>query len=185
MGCFMRLFFWIAACIILAIWSEAPPAPAATTMSAGWDGSQAKAGAAVSANNASVVHLANFMTPPRKKTPRVSADDLGSSSGLARSGACALGKVIERREHAAFPVRNVREREAHLDAGEGAREHEAVEVAEVSDPEYFPCEPPQTGAEGHVVGFDAVLAQRVGVVSGRHHHRRAGARRLFGRGAAE
>src|SRR5438309_1158861 len=129
-GCFISLFFWIAACIILAIWSEAPPAPAATTISTGLDGSQAKAGAAVSANNASVVHLANFMTPPRKKTPRVSADDLGSSSGLARSGACALGKVIERREHAAFPVRNVREREAHLDAGEGAREHEVVEVAE-------------------------------------------------------
>src|SRR5881397_3355136 len=114
-GCFIRLFFWIAACIILAIWSDAPPAPAATTISTGLLGSQASAGAAVMANKASVVHFANFMTPPRKKTPRVSADALGNSSGLARSGACALGKVIERREHAAFSVRNVREREAHLD----------------------------------------------------------------------
>src|SRR5882757_2724141 len=43
-GCFMRLFFWIAACIIRAIWSEAPPAPAATTISTGLVGSQAKAG---------------------------------------------------------------------------------------------------------------------------------------------
>jgi hypothetical protein len=25
-GCFIRLFFWIAACIMRAIWSEAPPA---------------------------------------------------------------------------------------------------------------------------------------------------------------
>src|SRR5450759_5123973 len=50
MGCFIRLFFWIAACIILAIWSEAPPAPAATTISTGLVGSQAKAGAAVRAS---------------------------------------------------------------------------------------------------------------------------------------
>src|SRR5260370_42034846 len=66
-GCFIRLFFWMAACIILAIWSEAPPAPAATTISTGFPGSHAKAGAAVSANKASVLHLTNFMTPPRKK----------------------------------------------------------------------------------------------------------------------
>src|SRR5216110_2414496 len=44
-GCFIRLFFWIAACIIRAIWSEAPPAPAATTISTGFVGSQAAAGA--------------------------------------------------------------------------------------------------------------------------------------------
>src|SRR6476619_259062 len=44
-GCFIRLFFWIAACIIRAIWSEAPPAPAATTISTGLVGSQAIAGA--------------------------------------------------------------------------------------------------------------------------------------------
>src|ERR1051325_3903364 len=42
-GCFIRLFFWTAACIILAIWSEAPPAPAATTISTGLVGSQASA----------------------------------------------------------------------------------------------------------------------------------------------
>jgi len=34
------LFFWIAACIMRAIWSEAPPAPAATTISTGLVGSQ-------------------------------------------------------------------------------------------------------------------------------------------------
>src|ERR1700674_1333350 len=44
-GCFMRLFFWMAACIILAIWSDAPPAPAATTISTGLFGSHAAAGA--------------------------------------------------------------------------------------------------------------------------------------------
>src|SRR3981081_3939325 len=40
-GCFIRLFFWMAACIIRAIWSEAPPAPAATTISTGLVGSHA------------------------------------------------------------------------------------------------------------------------------------------------
>ena len=47
-GCFIRLFFWIAACIMRAIWSEAPPAPAATTISTGFVGSQATAGALAS-----------------------------------------------------------------------------------------------------------------------------------------
>src|SRR3954466_2261800 len=57
-GCFIRLFFWIAACIIRAIWSEAPPAPAATTISTGFVGSQAKAGALmVRAASAAVVFI--------------------------------------------------------------------------------------------------------------------------------
>src|SRR5258706_10224556 len=70
MGCFINAFFWMAACIILAIWSEAPPAPAATTISTGLEGSHATAGTAVSASKARVLHLPNFMTPP-KKGPRV------------------------------------------------------------------------------------------------------------------
>src|SRR6476620_6442621 len=47
-GWFISLFFWIAACIIRAIWSDAPPAPAATTISTGFVGSQAIAGALIS-----------------------------------------------------------------------------------------------------------------------------------------
>jgi hypothetical protein len=43
-GAFIWLFFSIAACIIRAIWSEAPPAPAATTISTGLLNSQAFAG---------------------------------------------------------------------------------------------------------------------------------------------
>src|SRR5215475_6169245 len=46
-GCFIRLFFCTAACIMRAIWSDAPPAPAATTISTGLVGSHAAAGAAV------------------------------------------------------------------------------------------------------------------------------------------
>src|ERR1700681_4570845 len=44
-GCFIRLFFWMAACIMRAIWSDAPPAPAATTISTGLVGSQAASAA--------------------------------------------------------------------------------------------------------------------------------------------
>src|SRR5215470_826846 len=51
-GCFIRLFFCTAAWSMRAIWSDAPPAPAATTISTGLLGSQAKDGAlvAVTAN---------------------------------------------------------------------------------------------------------------------------------------
>ena len=65
-GCFIRLFFWMAACIIRAIWSEAPPAPAATTISTGLLGSQAAiAGAlanmAVSAAVAFMIFRTRFL----------------------------------------------------------------------------------------------------------------------------
>jgi hypothetical protein len=52
----------MAACIILAIWSEAPPAPAATTISTGLVGSHAKAGAALSESmaNAPAMHRILF-----------------------------------------------------------------------------------------------------------------------------
>src|SRR5215471_8972064 len=60
-GCFIRLFFWIAACIIRAIWSEAPPAPAATTISTGLVGSQAAAEVAASANASAQALFANLL----------------------------------------------------------------------------------------------------------------------------
>ena len=47
-GCFISLFFWMAACIMRAIWSDAPPAPAATTISTGLVGSHANTGAPTS-----------------------------------------------------------------------------------------------------------------------------------------
>src|SRR5260370_19901420 len=67
-GCFIRLFFWIAACIIRAIWSEAPPAPAATTISTGLVGSQpAMAGAATmkaASAAAALVMVRTWFFPP-------------------------------------------------------------------------------------------------------------------------
>src|SRR5262249_61989493 len=58
-GCFIRLFFCTAAWIMRAIWSDAPPAPAATTISTGLVGSHAAAGAAVSMS-------AGATAPPRR-----------------------------------------------------------------------------------------------------------------------
>jgi hypothetical protein len=59
MGCFIRLFFWIAACIILAIWSEAPPAPAATTISTGLVGSHADWAGAIMAKLSAAAQSGN------------------------------------------------------------------------------------------------------------------------------
>src|SRR5581483_10620995 len=147
---------------------EAPPAPAATTISTGLVGSQAAmALPASSIDTAAVPSFANFMTPPRK-VPR----DLGgrgcvktlASGGLARGGRAfrALRQMIERREHAALLVRHRRQLQAHLDAGERAGEREIVEVAEVADAEHLAGEPSEPRAERHVVGVEDDLAQPVG-----------------------
>src|SRR3954452_17314726 len=62
-GCFIRLFFWIAACISRAIWSDAPPAPAATTISTGLLGSQAAvAGALARRTDTAAVAFRMFRT---------------------------------------------------------------------------------------------------------------------------
>src|SRR5689334_4923787 len=66
-GCFMRLFFWMAACIMRAIWSEAPPAPAATTISTGLVGSHARDAVATNdAATAAAMAAKGFLmgTPP-------------------------------------------------------------------------------------------------------------------------
>src|SRR5256885_11596582 len=163
-GCFISLFFWIAACIIRAIWSDAPRAPAATTISTGLDGSHAaSAGAARAAANRMAAQAAvrdRFMTPP----PRGLSD-------FAGRGASALGEMLEGREHAALLVRHSCELQTHLDAGERAGEREVVEIAEVPDAKYLSRQAPEPGPERHVVGLEDDLPQPVGVVARGHHHR--------------
>src|SRR5713101_1960065 len=92
----------MAACIILAIWSEAPPA---TTISTGLEGSQATAGAAVSANKASVLHLANLMTPPRKSPAAFSLT--GSADAKTVRPPCAGPPVRSRQGDRAPPARRL------------------------------------------------------------------------------
>src|SRR5882672_10204489 len=178
-GCFISLFFWIAACIIRAIWSDAPPAPAATTISTGLVGSQAAtAGAAV-------VTMANGMTAQAAVRDSFMTPPLRGLCDFAGRGASALGEMLEGREHAALLVRHSGELKAHLDAGERAGEREVVEIAEVPDAKYLSCQAPEAGAERHVVGLEDDLAQPVGVVARGHHHRGERARILLGHRAQD
>src|ERR1700712_1968852 len=124
-GCFIRLFFWIAACIIRAIWSEAPPAPAATTISTGFVGSQAaNAGAPASrAASATVVFsrfrmcfvpvwfvqaLLHFAVNPLaiQANRRDSAYDfrMGSIAGLTPRGHRSSGMLMRRKVAALFVI---------------------------------------------------------------------------------
>src|SRR5881394_1813422 len=114
-GCFIRLFFWIAACIIRAIWSEAPPAPAATTISTGLVGSQAAAVPA-RANTASALaamRICIFIVI----LLRVLGVWLGD---LACGRLSTLRKIVHCGTHAFLLHRHAGEREAHFDAGERA-----------------------------------------------------------------
>src|SRR5579862_227793 len=133
-GCFIRLFFWMAACIILAIWSEAPPAPAATTISTGLVGSQANAGAVASARLASA---------PAKKSSFLLMSlllFLGLRNCLGSLPCRRLGaarKVIHRRLYAFLLDWNACELQAHLASCECTHERQIIEIAQVADAEYL------------------------------------------------
>src|SRR5262245_63729570 len=75
----------MAACIIRAIWSDAPPAPAATTISTGLLGSQAPAGAAASA-------IVSAAAPPRQMF--LISGIASSSSHGAVGGISALALLV-------------------------------------------------------------------------------------------
>src|SRR6185369_15906484 len=83
-GCFIKLFFWIAACIIRAIWSEAPPAPAATTISTGLVGSQASAGAPASMAASATVVLIQFCMCFVPEVFGAGRDGRASARGIVR-----------------------------------------------------------------------------------------------------
>src|SRR5918993_5106995 len=118
-GCFIRLFFWMAACIIRAIWSDAPPAPAATTISTGFVGSHADAGVnATSIASAPAVLTNRFIAfllgggAPRASSRgpyrrRGAATRLTGSCGPALRGSGAIAtQVGERLAHAVLMVRH-------------------------------------------------------------------------------
>src|SRR3954471_524565 len=112
-GCFIRLFFCTAACIILAIWSEAPPAPAATTISTGLVGSHANAAAlsAMAARPMAAMRIV-VMCPPPVLVRR------GACSGhLASRRLGALRQIVDRGIDAALLQRHAGEREPHFNTG--------------------------------------------------------------------
>src|SRR5258706_1049863 len=165
-GCFIRPFFWIAACIMRAIWSEAPPAPAATTISTGLVGSHAKADAVLSARPASVL----------AKMPKYFLMSLllwfaaVRLSGLTCGCFGAVRKILHRRADTFLLRWNAGEQEAHLDSGESAHQRQIVEVAEVSDAEHLAGKLAQAGAQRHVEGVENHFAHAVGIVSGGRRH---------------
>src|SRR3954452_16794911 len=96
-GCFIRLFFWIAAYIIRAIWSEAPPAPAATTISTGLVGSQASAGAPATMAARATVVLIQFrmcFVPEGFGPAATGGQALASLCGLSTVSSSAAGVQV-------------------------------------------------------------------------------------------
>src|SRR5262245_58147361 len=167
-GCFFRLFFWMAACIMRAIWSEAPPAPAATTISTGFVGSQASAGPMASNVASATVDFTNVFicsillgNSRCECVLRVYAARRSASLLPAR----ALAKEGKRLQHAAGTVRDILERQAHLDAAQRPAQHEIVEPAQVADPEHAARELAQARAERQVEAREDIAAQCVGVMA--------------------
>src|SRR5437868_4870220 len=167
-GCFMRPFFCTAACIILAIWSDAPPAPAATTISTGLVGSQANAEAvsAMAARPMAALRILVMCPPPVFVRRRDCSGDLASR--------ClgALRQIVHRGVNAALLHRHAGEREPHFNAGQRAHEHEIVEVAEMADAEHLAAELRQPGAKREIECIEDCLAHAVGIMPRRHQYAR-------------
>src|SRR5229473_3412444 len=138
-GCFIRLFFWMAACIILAIWSDAPPAPAATTISTGLVGSHASAEplSARAASPALTTRIVIFIL-----LLVLLVVLLGDFAGRRLR---ALREILHRGLHALLFHRNRGERKPHFDPGERAHQHQIVEVAEMPDAEHLAAELGEAG----------------------------------------
>ena len=95
-------------------------------------------------------------------------------SSITRSPSRAL-TVLSTLERGADPVADVvaGELQAHLHAGQRARQHQVVEVAEMADPEHLVLELAQAGAERHVEALEDHAADLVGAVE-QHRGERAG-----------
>src|SRR5258708_3831835 len=68
----------------------------------------------------------------------------------------------------------------HLHAGEGAAEHQVIEIAEMSDSEEFTFGFSEALAEGHVEAVENHGSELCLIVSGRHQHRGQGTGVLAG-----
>src|SRR5690242_8835856 len=126
-GCFMSWCFWMAACIMRAIWSEAPPAPAATTISTGFVGSHANA-EPVSARPASPA------VNPNARICLLLLVLLELRLGdLACGRLGALREIVHGGLDAFLFHGDSRQRESHLNACQRSHQHEVVEVSKMPD----------------------------------------------------
>src|SRR5262245_5780742 len=80
-------------------------------------------------------------------------------------------EVVHRRLHAALLVRDAGERQRHLRDAQRADEHAVVDVAEMADAEILAGVAADARAVGDVEGVEREVAEGVGVVALRHHHR--------------
>ena len=101
--------------------------------------------------------------------------------GGARVAFSIASRMLMPLQRRADPVADVvaGQLQAHLHAGQRARERQVVEVAEVADPEHLVLELAQSGAERHVEALEDHPADLVGAVarSRRSARRRTRARR--------
>src|SRR3981081_3544398 len=178
-GCFIKLFFWIAACIIRAIWSEAPPAPAATTISTGLVGSQAIAGTldvAIAKQTAAVcttlrMYSSLLFWPALTPGVLLTADKKLRADQFEmrrRIGFRPLFEIGHRSFDTAGAVRHARSGKAHLHARQGSDQGKFIALAEMADAKHFTCEFAQAGAERHIVVIQHRLAEFVRVMARRH-----------------
>ena len=58
----------------------------------------------------------------------------------APSGSGLLDQILKRRIHTALAMRNTRQLQPHLDPGQRARQHQLIEIAQMSDPKRAPSQ---------------------------------------------
>ena len=79
---------------------------------------------------------------------------------------------IEGRQDTAFCVWHTCESKAHFNSAESSGQHQIVEAAEVSYPEYFAREFREAGSQGHIKILEDDCPQFVRVVTFGHEDRR-------------
>src|SRR5262249_12206749 len=89
------------------------------------------------------------------------------------------GEIVDRRLYAALLVRDAGERERHLGDAERADLHALVDVAEMADAEVLSGIGTEARAVGDVEGLEREIAELVGVMAARQHHRGDGRRVVF------
>src|SRR5215211_664663 len=176
-GCLSMLCFWMTAWIIRAIWSEAPPAPAATTISTAFEGSQAAFAGAANASIEAPSAQATFFDVCMSFSSKYFVLVVDS---FRRGGECPgiSGEVHHGGLEPARSVRDAARLEADLDAGKRAGDHEVVKIAEVADAEHRVGERPEAVAERHVAALEDLGPQAVGRMPLRQPHR-GERRRIF------
>src|SRR5215208_4161252 len=169
-GCLSRLCFWMTAWIIRAIWSEAPPAPAATTISTAFEGSQAAFAGAANASIEAQSAQATFFDACMSFPPNIFVLVVDSfRRGGERPG--ISGEVRHGGLDSAGSERDAARLQPDLDAAERARDHEIMKIAEVADAEHRVGERSEAVAERHVAALEDLGPQAVGRTPLRQPHR--------------